>query len=286
MDIQLFMALLRTLKATHINHDMVGYTITEQLEPIRRADIQAFAAATGDTNPAYQQQPALAPPLYLYRLIFPMIRNLWLLPDLKLNVLRAVYAEQEIHYNRPLREGDALRVTLTVGDIVDTSAGELLQVDFKGTVADEPVIDGIAGIMVRRKKRSTKPIKEPGTTPPERFRLPVITNDGQQLQFAEVSGDHNFIHTSTVLAKLAGLPRTIMHGACVMAMGCQTLLEKVAGNNVHHLAGIRGRFGRPVIPGESLELVAYENENDREIPFELFNRERKAVFKNGLMVLK
>jgi acyl dehydratase len=120
----------------------------------------------------------------------------------------------------------------------------------------------------------------------ETFRLSLPTVDGQQLLYARASGDNNFIHTSAFLARLAGLPRTVLHGNCALAMISNALIKKLVDNDINRVASVAGRFGKPVIPGETLTIVGHESGTERSIPFTVFNSQGKPVFREGIFTMK
>ncbi|MBN2012268.1 hypothetical protein JW960_23260 [candidate division KSB1 bacterium] len=174
-----------------------------------------------------------------------------------------------------------MKIIIQITDISDTPVGELLEVRERGFLGDKLVIEGLTGMIVRSKQKSTNKQSDTPDQMMELFRLLIQTTDGQQLMFAEASGDYNFIHTNMLLARLAGLPRTIMHDACVMAMGCNALVTHVLKNDTSRLTGISGRFGKPTLPGDQLVLIGYESHEPNEILFELRNKSDQLVFKKG-----
>lgn len=278
----LFWSMLKNINSAHLNRDMVGFTIERFLEPIGHKDVVAYARATRDKNPAYQDNGALAPPFYLSKLIFPMIISICVHKNLHLNLLRMVHGEQEIIWHQPVKVGQRLKVKLTIESIRATSAGEFMTLVGRGFSEDALVVKSIVGLLVRRKSKEahkkskvTKPIKEI-------FRLDIQTDEGQQLEYARASGDNNFIHTNHFLARLAGLPRTIMHGLCVMAMACAALTERTIDNDIHRLGSIKGRFAKPTLPGEKLVLIGYEGAEPSEIHFDVFDLEGKPILQNGV----
>jgi acyl dehydratase len=109
----------------------------------------------------------------------------------------------------------------------------------------------------------------------------IFTREGQQLDYARVSGDRNFIHTSELLARAAGLPRTVLHGVCVLAMVCRALADALAGGDSACIEEIGCRFARPAIPGNPLTLVGYESDDRRRVPFEVLDEGGRPTLKNG-----
>ncbi len=279
---KLFTTMIKNIGSKKLNRDMIGFTLEEETGPVSRDDILSFARATKDENPVYNKEDAMAPPLFIAKLIIPMLKQIWCHEDLRFNLLRMVHAQQEISWHSPIRAGEQLKMKVSITDIYDTPVGEMMEVSGQCYKGDKLAVEGVSGFIIRGKKK--KPGKKPDKEEPlkEKFRIKIITDEGQQMKYAEASGDHNFIHTNNFLAKMAGLPRTIMHGACIMAMSCHSLAEKNADSDIMRLRSIKGRFAKTAIPGQELTLVGYDSPDPGGIPFEVLDPAGKTVFKNGI----
>lgn len=284
-NLSLLIAMLRHLKYDTMNRDMVGHMITREFPPIRHDDIYVYVDATLDNPRRYDGERSIAPPFYMSRLLYPMFKYFLINRDLHINLFRMVHGQQEARWHRPIRIGDALRIEMSVDSIVDTPAGEVLNLRTKGFImndSDAPAMEAVTGFIVRKKWAGGQGGKQEEMKPAEAFRVSFSTREGQQLIYARVSGDTNFMHTSNVLAKLAGLPRTILHGVCLAAMTGNALLDHVLSGNPERARGFTVRFARPVIPGDTLTLVGYESPVRGEIHFEVFNQRNQAVIRNGI----
>jgi acyl dehydratase len=276
-------AMLRNIRARQLNRAMLGFTLQEDLGPIAAVEALAYARATADTNPRYEGAQAVLPPFFVSKLVFPLVERVLVHPQLHMNLLRMVHGEMSVRWHQPLHPGDNLHTSLRLDQVVDTPAGELLQMAGRAEVNSRLAAETTVGLLVRRRAKGPKEKREETATPPEVFRLDLRTWDGQERQYAQVSGDRNFIHTSTLLARLAGLPRTVLHGVCVMAMACAALTDKLAAGDIGRLQAIRGRFSQLVLPGETLTLRAFESERPGEVPFAVFTAAGKPAIKNGLI---
>jgi len=74
--------------------------------------------------------------------------------------------------------------------------------------------------------------------------------------FAEVGGDLNPIHRSTLAARLAGLERPIVHGMWTAARIHAFVVEDVAHGDPARVRDFSVQFLSPVLPGEALKLKA------------------------------
>ncbi len=98
-----------------IDATMVGrsYTAAETYQ-VGREKIQEFAAAIGDTNPAYHGDDAVAPPTFAFVLSAPALDLLLADPDLGLRLDRIVHGAQKFNYVRPIKAGDEVGATATI----------------------------------------------------------------------------------------------------------------------------------------------------------------------------
>ncbi len=281
----LFTALMRNINSRALNREMIGYAIDECEVTVERDRVLSYARATGDTNPEYAKERAIVPPFFLSGLVHDQLIRVLTHRDLGLNLLKMVHGEQEVAWHVPVRIGDRVRGRVFVKDIHDTPAGEMMTVSAQGFIGDALAVEALMGFLVRG--GGTRPVREKraaGTRPArgESFRAEISTWEGQQLAYAAVSGDNNFIHTSHVLARMSGLPRTILHGVCFMAMCCSSLTRRQLADDLSRLKSVRGRFSGFVLPGQSLTLVGYAPSAPGEQPFAVFNSAGQEVMKNGL----
>jgi acyl dehydratase len=170
---------------------------------------------------------------------------------------------------------------MTLTDVRSTPAGELVEVSGCCYANGNAPVEGITGLLVRSGGPRRREKRPADTLPAERFRKKIPTRDGQQIDYARVSGDRNFIHTSALLARAAGLPRTILHGACVLAMVCRALTDALTGGDSGRIEEIGCRFARPALPGTPLTLVGYESTDRRRTPFQVLDESNRPILKNG-----
>jgi len=284
-QLSLLWTLLRNLGAGPLNRALVGWRSEAKMEPVSAAEAAAFAAATGDPNPAYARPGGPLPPLYIARLFMPYLKQIWQMPELNLNLLRMVHAEQEVCWRRMLKSGEPFRLEMSISDIRDTGAGELLEITGRCRIDGETAVKGVTGLIVRGKKGLPSGTKNAGSELEEKgFRIQIPTREGQQREYAKVSGDTNFIHTNELLAKAAGLPRTILHGACILSMACSALCRRLAGGDIHRIEQIGCRFARPAIPGKPLTLIGAKDLATNHAAFVLMNEAGDAVLKQGRFI--
>lgn len=280
-NIPLFFAMIRNLRAKKINRDMIGHSISRRIGPITHDDIRSYMEATLDNPVRYRNENCPVPPFYISRLLYPMFRHFLVNRELGLNLLKLVHGQQTIEWLGQLHEGDIIDVNMSVHDIKDSPAGEMISLRTDASVDGRriAVADTVFIIRSRDIKRSMSKQEPPCNR--ELFRKKIRTIKKQPLQYAKVSGDANFIHTSAFLARLAGLPGTVMHGVCIAAMTANCLLDEVLNGDMTRMRGISMRFATPVIPGDEITVIGYETEDKDRILFNAVNSNGKFVLKNG-----
>ena len=286
-NIKLLIALVRNIRSKAMNRKMIGYSVRKICPPVTSGEAVSFAEATLDNNIAFYKRTGIAPPFFVSKLIMPVMKKIMMHKDLKMNLLRLVHSSQEITWYSHLKTGDRLTLELRISDISDSAKGELISISVTGTKENIKVLEGTVNIMIRgTRQRKAEQKKEKPDNKSELFRLSLPTRDGQQKKYARITGDNNFIHTSNLIAKAAGLPCTIMHGACVMAMTSNALTASLIHNDINQLHSISVRFSYPVVPGEILELVCYKGKEKNEVLFNLLNSKGREVLKDGIFRFK
>lgn len=280
---KLFATMLRNIRSKGMNRDMIGHSIHRTFPPITAEDVKAYVEATRDDPGRYAGKNPPAPPMTFSRILYPMCHYFLTHPGLGMNLLKLVHGEQSVRWIRPLHVGDVCDVDMSIAEIADTQAGEIIRFSIRGSVGGKPAIEASTGFLVRGtgSMRGAHSVHEEGAGA-EMLRATFDTEDGQQLKYAEVSGDANFIHTSNFLAKLSGLPRTIMHGVCLLAMTGNCLSDEMLKGRREPMKSISVRFANPVIPGERVTVIVHKTKTKGRVAFTAVNAKGKEVMKNGV----
>jgi len=72
-----------------------------------------------------------------------------------------------------------------------------------------------------------------------------------------LSGDRNPLHSDPSFARRAGFDQPILHGMCTLGITSRLLINEVCGGDAARVAGMSGRFSKPVRPGEDLTMKAW-----------------------------
>ena len=143
-----------------LDQSFVGrvYPPTEPYE-VSREKIREFAAAIGDTNPAYRDPAAarklgypdvIAPPTFAIIVTSRASHQVIMDPDLGVDYSRVVHGEQRFEHVRPIHAGDALTVVVTVEGVRSAAGNDVITT--KGnvsTVDGEPVLTALNTLVVR-----------------------------------------------------------------------------------------------------------------------------------------
>lgn len=277
----LLLSLIKNYGSFKMNDSLTGYEILSDECVLKKEDLINYAAATGDSIALYEKDNATAPPFYASRLVFPLIKKIITHPRLKMNLLRMVHAEQEIIWRRSLTVDDTVAVKVRVNEIYTVSAGEMIQVAGFILADGEPSIEATMGFLVRNKNRGPSKKIEQNSNRDELFRCIFATREDQQLEYARASGDTNFIHTNNLVARLAGLPGTIMHGICIMAMTANCLRDELVEGDAGRMKRMKCRFSRPALPGQKLTVAGYNSGKKGLVYFEVLNEKGGKVIKDG-----
>ncbi len=288
-------AIARHHSSDVINRDMIGYSIKKDFGPFTRKKFKEYAAATNDDVARYSPADAAAPPFFFSTGLYPMFKKIITHTELRLDLLRMVDGYQGLNCFGQIEKGDCISVEMLIDDIIESPAGEILKIITRGYRDGEILFEGETGFVVRRRrhcadKKNGIRIVDPLLSPAEnhsgeKIKLFIQTRKGQEREYSKVSNDTNPVHTSSIFAKLAGLPGTIMHGVCVLAMCTNSLINNCAGKDNRKLRSVFGRFAYPVFAGDTLTLIGIRGKRGKfhEINFTLYSSEGEAVIKKGFL---
>ncbi len=110
---------------------------------VSSAKIEEFAAALGDTNPAYSGADAMAPPTFAAVIAAQAWGALFDDPDLGLALHRTMHTDQTFTFSRPLRDGDDVVARLSIERV--RNRGDLDMV----TVVVDLAVDGSTACIAR-----------------------------------------------------------------------------------------------------------------------------------------
>lgn len=247
-----------------LNFALGGKTYAPTTVTITAAEIAAYAAASGDSNPCHAPGPD-----QVGSVVFPVVHGLPLLgvvtmdPELNVeNPLMIVHGEQEIIHHRPTRPGDALVFTPSLVSVEDKGKGATFLARVTAATPDgNAVNEQSATIFVRGAGSGTERPAMPRPAAPERaasfatFTRHVAV--GMPAAYAAASGDHNPIHLDDAVARMVGLPGVINHGLGTLSLVTGGLVEHLAGGNPTRVRRLAVRFTDVVLPGSDVVTTTW-----------------------------
>ena len=230
----------------------------------------AYALATNDPNPRYVDvdRPGgiVAPPLYVVRLVHPLIFKCVGDRELGLDMLRIVHGEEDITWHGPIRPGDTVERHAILESISQKSSGVVVGWRLFLTV-DGAVRAEILNTVFARGQSLLEVGQTIGTPGPRRTApagparqvgdaMPVAAD--QAARYAPASLDRNPIHLDDAVARSAGLPGVILHGLCTMAFASRAVVDGALDGDSSRLRRLSVRFSKPVLPGQTLRTLVQD----------------------------
>lgn len=211
----------------------------------------------------YGQEGPL-PLLYPYVLTARLQMALMSAPQFPLRVLGLVHHRNRIVQHKAIPADAVLDSECRVGAARPVKQGIEFDMHAAVAIAGETVWENTSTYLARGKT----PMSEGLFEPPRLSDLPEAVESADWAvpadmgrRYARVSGDYNPIHVSSILAKLFGFPRAIVHGMWTAA-SCLAHLPAPDGA-VECLIAFKG----PVFPGSRLSM---RYTGDAEIRFDAF----------------
>jgi acyl dehydratase len=167
------------------------------------------------------------PPTYPHILAFPLAMQLMSTVDFPVRMVGVVHVGNRIEVLRPVDAGEVLELTVRAADLRPHDRGRQFDLRATASVGDEVVWRGISTYL--HKEKAPGASRERGPATREREPAPpagAVWRVGREVgrRYADVSGDHNPIHTSRLGARAFGFARTIAHGMWSKAR-CLAALE-------------------------------------------------------------
>jgi acyl dehydratase len=177
-----------------------------------------------------------------------------------------VHGEQAIELHSPIPTSGTVHTTTKVSGIFDKGSGALVVLSSSSVDASDgtPRFSTATSLFVRGEGGfggERGPTGALGPVP-ERAADQVVsyeTRPDQALLF-RLSGDRNPLHSDPSFAARAGFDRPILHGLCTYGFTGRALLHSLCNSDVRRFGSMAGRFTRPVMPGDRLDVEIWLEE--------------------------
>lgn len=276
-----------------LNRDYIGRLYTSGSLLVDDESIRRYALATNERNPLYtdkkQAAKLIAPPIYPVVFIPMLLEQLVEEGEaMGLDILRVVHAEQEMVWKGVIRPGDQIHSSAEIVGMRRVGVNELLELEILCKRQDETVVEMQYRLILRGTGKSKK--KGETTAHPDKgekiAEQTVFVTEDQGVRYAEASGDHNPIHTSDEVARLAGLPKSILQGLCTMAIASQAIVDELLDGDPSRLKVMKVRFSKPVFMAQELTTEVYEAASDEKgrhvVHFETMDSKGTPVLTRGI----
>ncbi|MHA1939569.1 MAG: MaoC/PaaZ C-terminal domain-containing protein, partial [Candidatus Thorarchaeota archaeon] len=276
-----------------LNREYIGKQYNSGPLLVDEESIRRYALATNERNLLYtdkgRSEELIAPPIYPVVFIPMLLEQLVDEGEaIGLDILRVVHAEQEMSWMSVIRPGDEIHSSAKIVGMKKLGVHELLELEILCKRQDELVVEMQYRLMLRGNKAREKK-GETATTPEKGKKIAeqtVFVTKDQGVRYAEASGDHNPIHTSDEVAKLAGLPKSILQGLCTMAIASQAIVDELLQGNPSRLKAMKVRFSKPVFMAQELTTDVYEAKSDEKkkhvVHFETRDSKGVVVLTRGI----
>jgi acyl dehydratase len=188
-------------------------------------------------------------------------------PELRVDLLRLLHRGQDMRFYAPVRPDDLISAQASIVSIENGASGEIITIGLEASNQRNEVVSRTnftALIRGRRQRDSSPPVNSPSQEVPRSAPLVTITRTidlDQTARYADASGDRNPIHLDDSVARMAGLPGTVVHGLCTMAFACKVIVDRVCGGDPARLTRLAVRFSHPVFPGDVITTSVWAEKN-------------------------
>ncbi|WP_030175323.1 MaoC/PaaZ C-terminal domain-containing protein [Spirillospora albida] len=174
------------------------------------------------------------------------------------DVTTAVHGTQRLAVRRPLPASGEITMDARVAEVWDKGRAAVFDVAVESDHFEATWSLFAPGRGAFGGERGPSAATRPEAVPDHTTQVATQPN---QAALYRLLGDRHHLHIDPDAAKVAGMPRPIMHGLCTLA--AVTLpLAAATGAHPADLVELEGRFAAPVFPGDRLTLAAWTGGGD------------------------
>jgi acyl dehydratase len=200
------------------------------------------------------------------------------------NPVHLLHAEQAITLHQPVPAAGTAVATGRVGPIYDKGKAALVYLETDVADVDGNLMWNTRSGLFIGGEGGWGGDRGPATEwhLPDRDADQVVaypTRPDQALLY-RLNGDRNPLHSDPTFAAAAGFDKPILHGLCTYGFTGRALLHALCDSDPARFGSMGGRFKSPVVPGEVLEVHAWEEDGRAMFQTRVGDR---VVFDNGVM---
>jgi acyl dehydratase len=205
------------------------------------------------------------------------------------NPAMLVHGEQGIELLDEIPPDGEIESTGKIIGVWDKGKGAVIELESKSVnvATGKPLLKTFTSVFIRgeggfggERGPSVKfevPAREPD------HQVVYTTREDQALTY-RLSGDRNPLHSDPSFAKMGGFDRPILHGLCTYGFSGRALLHTLCGGDPARFKSMRGRFSKPVIPGDTLTICMWVDGG--ECTFQTKNQNGDVVLDQGKMTFE
>lgn len=231
--------------------------------------------------------------------------NTWINAIPKFNLMSLLHGEQVLEIVNPIPKKAILKSQVSVVSVQQkgqNSAFVVLRVVSRDSLSGQVIFNNETTLVIKgvqllpnqtfHKEKEILLSKLSTSSTTKKIKKSYQTKTDQAVLY-RLSGDLNPLHIDPSMAKLGGFNKPILHGLCTFGIAGRHILEAFnTGENLPpmELKMIRGRFSRPVLPGDTIvtniEVLSSSNDKETHITFTLCTTTNSApVLNNGQAIL-
>jgi acyl dehydratase len=210
------------------------------------------------------------------------------LPGMDVDLGKVLHGEQDLVVHDVLPASGKVRIRARVADIYDKGKAALVVLETITTSEDDGRAlctnrfslffrgDGGFGGESGPAAENDAPDR-----PPDRVvECPTLPQQGLLYRLC---GDKNPLHVDPAFAQRAGFERPILHGLCSYGIVCKAVVDAAFAGDVSRVGRYTARFAGVVLPGETIEVSIWREE-DRIIIAAQSRDRGSAVLSNAAIV--
>jgi acyl dehydratase len=187
------------------------------------------------------------------------------LPGCDINLAQVVHGAQEVHVGGPLPTSGSARLTTRITDVWDKGKAAVIWQEGVATGPDDAELWRVRSSIFVKGEGGWGGDRGESTAVAVPERAPdasaTYTVTPQQALLYRLCGDRNPLHADPEFAKAAGFDVPILHGLCTYGIVLREVIDLLLHGDAAAAGGFRARFAGVVIPGETLTVSAWD-END------------------------
>lgn len=187
---------------------------------------------------------------------------------------RSLHASQSLRLHAPLPASATIRMSASVNEVLDKGSAAVVRIVVTSEYFDvgyDIFLSGMGGWGGPRGEKNA----------PRKFQPDLASDYATAPNLAalyRLTGDRHPVHIDPETARANGFDTPILHGLCTLGIAARTAAE-LADQPPHELRELSARLSAPVIPGDTVGVLAAAHES--EVLFEARVGDR-AVISQGL----